>query len=141
MNIAMELKTTTGKEERLISLKYIKKPCHLCDTYMCELIHITEEIGRRIKPRGNPHRKHSFRRQEIHKYYLYIPENVDGEMRLFVESHCLGHKQKNIKTIHEFLVSVSHFLHEARIKDGIQGMEPILAKVEDLIKQETKKTS
>lgn len=131
--IKIKTTTTTHNQKRLVSLKYVKKPCHLSEKRMCEFIHVFDEIDRITGMEHLPQRK------DMHKYYLYIPENNDSELKLFVESRCLEDRPQNMKTIYDFLVNVLHFLHEVRTKDKIKGLQPILAKVEDFIKRATKR--
>lgn len=124
MNIEIKIKTATYNQKRLSALKYTKKPCHLYKKYMCEMLYITDKIDRKVAT------------HETHKYYLYVPENPNDEMKLVIKSQCLDHKN-NIETIYEFLINVFCFLLEAKIKDKIKELDPILFRVKDLIMRQT----
>lgn len=141
MNFAIKVKTTTHKQKRLISFKYIKKTCHLYKKYMCEQLKIADEIDRKVATNEHtdiPDIEYFYQRHEMHKYHLYILENGDGETKLFIESLCLGDELKNIKTVYGFLVNVFLFLHEVRIKDKTKGLMPILSRVGYLMNREAR---
>lgn len=135
MNYAIKIKETTHNQKNLISFKYIKKPCHLYKKHICEMLQITDEIERKVEPMGNPGIEYFYQRYEMHHYYLYIAENPNDENKLVIESRCLDYK--NIETVFEFLMNVFCFLLDAKNKDKIKGLGPILRKVNDLIKMET----
>lgn len=139
MEFAIKPKANTTKQKSLISFKYIKSPCHLYKKHVCEMIIIVDEIERKAKPMSMPSIEYFYHRHEMHQYYLYLAENINGEITFVAESHCLKNKNQNIKTAYEFLVRVFHFLREAKTKDKIRGLRPIISRVKYLMKRETKR--
>lgn len=138
MNLEVKIKTRTNNIKKIISVKYTKKSCPLYNKYTCEMLSVTDEIDRKSTPKT--HRDIAggevfLQEHEITRYYLYISENPNDENKLVIESRCLDNK--NIETVFEFLMNVFCFLLDAKNKDKIKGLGPILRKVNDLIKMET----
>ncbi len=132
------LKTTTHNQKKVVSFKYVKKPCHFFEKHLCELIHVSTEINQKANPMDVPGMEYLFQNREIHKFYLYIPASADDETKLVMESRCFWDKRNNINTTHDFLINVFCFLREISIKDEAQEMELVLARVKGLIQREKK---
>lgn len=137
MNLDVKIKTRINNKKKIITIKYTKKPCHLYNKYMCEILSVTDEIDRKSASKthwditGN---KSFLQRHEINRYCLYIPENPIEENKLLIENHSQNYKK--IDSIFYFLLNVFFFLLDARIKGGIKGLEQLLFQVSDLLMKE-----
>lgn len=127
MNLGVKIKTFTSNQKKIISIKYIKRPCNFYGKHLCDMLHVTNEIDR-SENKLAPHR------HDIHKYYLYIPENPNGESKLVIERHSPDYIE--IDSAFQFLSNVFTFLYFARKKGEIKGLEPLLFVVSDLLGME-----
>lgn len=137
MNLGVRIKTITSNKEKIVSVRYTKKPCHLYKEYTCEMFSVTDEIERKSVPKTHGDifgGETCLLRHEITRCYLYIPENPNDENKLVIKRY--GQNSIEIDSVFHFLRIVFLFLLDAHSKGGIKGLEPLLFKVSDLFMME-----